>query len=327
MAVYSTIWSDDPAFNARVQVLDRRKLGVRGVARIIWQLTADDVVIINGALGADEWWRDILIAAVARRGMPGLRIVLTDATWEPRSTQAESRAGVLWWLSDRLNRRLVRGLATEQTIVCFLSRSEARGFLSATGLPPGRAVFTPFFVTVPDRSRPPVGVKVAGGSAKQPMQPYVFTGGNTLRNWSMLTEALGDCGVQVRVATRHTERPWPENFRVGPVPPGEFFDVAAGATVGVICLHPDIGRSAGQQTYLNLLRLGVPVVVNDARGVHHPLRRCFCSASAGARTRGEIVCGGGGAIGRRRPALRRGVDERALLSSATGRSCRVAEKV
>ncbi len=38
-----------------------------------------------------------------------------------------------------------------------------------------------------------------------------------------------------------------------------------------MALRSDVDRSAGQQTYLNLLALGVPVVVNDAPGVRDHL--------------------------------------------------------
>jgi glycosyltransferase involved in cell wall biosynthesis len=55
------------------------------------------------------------------------------------------------------------------------------------------------------------------------------------------------------------------------VPAAEFFHLASRATVGVVTLRSDIIRSAGQQTYLNLLSMGVPVVVNDAPGVREHL--------------------------------------------------------
>jgi hypothetical protein len=268
MTVYSTIWSESSWYNDRVTTLDWRELGTRGLLRSLLRTTRDDVVIINGALGFPARWRDLLGACTARLLRQGPRLVITDATWEPRSLPEESNARGLWRLNNILTRQMVRYLADERTVVCFLARREVDRFLGDLAPGVACAVFTPFFATLGGEEADALRRDVEDRTGPE---RYVFTGGNTLRNWGLLTDALADCGMKVRVATRHTERTWPANFVVGPIPPDHFFQVAAGATVGVVALRADIVRSAGQQTYLNLLRLGVPVVVNDAPGVRDHL--------------------------------------------------------
>lgn len=262
MAIFSTLWTEDEAYNEAVTVLDYRKLGMRGLARAMAGVDDDSVLIVNGALGYAERWRDEALLVVLRRLGHRPKLVVSDATWEPRSVPEESSAGVAWRINRRLGRRLVSELAGPGTVFCFLSRTEVSRFLDETGLPPGSAVFTPFLVTVFGEDQR----LFASGPSPGP-EPYAFTGGNTLRDWPLLIDALAAVPFPVRVATHHVHRAWPQNFVVGPVPPEDFFAVAAGARAGVVTLRTDVVRSAGQQTYLNLLRTGVPVVVNDAPGV------------------------------------------------------------
>ncbi len=287
MTIYSTIWSDVPGLAGEVTVVDWRQIGWRGVTRAMNRSGPDDVWIINGALGFPALWRDMMSATALRLVGRGGKLVVSDATWEPRSERGESRAGWLWSANDRMTRAMVRNLAGDRTVFCFLSTEEVGRFHSDLGARCGRAVYTPFFVTAPH------SLLTAGPAAgRRQAAPYVFTGGNTLRDWDLLTEALGDCGVEVRVATRHTSRRWPANFRVGPLPREDFFEAAARATAGVLTLRSDVVRSAGQQTYLNLLRLGVPVIVNDAPGVRDHLDRmpgAFVTGSAAAEEIRERV--------------------------------------
>jgi hypothetical protein len=266
--IFSTIWSDDREYNERVDVLDWRELGWRGLTRRMLGATAGDVVIVNGALGFSERWRDMILSTLLRLRRRGVGLVVTDVTWDPRSVRQESTAGWLWSANRALGRGLVRAVGRHGTVLCFLSTVEVDHFLTETRSVPARAVFTPFFTTTPgDRE----AIVAAAETRRRATGPYAFAGGDTLRNWDLLVDALGSRDLPVRVATRHTDRRWPPNFSVGPVGRDEFFSLAAGASVGVVPLRADVTRSAGQQTYLNLLYLGVPVVVNDAPGVRDHL--------------------------------------------------------
>jgi len=270
LTVLSTIWSGDDAFNARVQTIDRRTLPMTGVLRAMLRASDDDVVIINGALGFGERWRDLLMACTVRamRHRPGL--VVSDATWEQRSGRDESTAPVLHRVNGTFGRFLVRRLLNHRTVLCFLSREEADHFLAQTGCPAESVVFTPFRSTIPWGELEPL-LEMRSARVQEPAEPYIFSGGNTLRDWDLLCEALDDCGARVRVATRHADRHWPRNFEVGPCTQEEFFPLMARASSCVFALKSDSMRSAGQQTYLNALRLGAPVVVNDIPGVRDHL--------------------------------------------------------
>lgn len=262
MTLWSTMWSDVESYNQRVRVLDYRALGWKGMAKEMMKLGPTDVLIANGALGYPDRWRDLVLAGAARTLGRRFGVVISDATWDPRSLPHESNAGRAYKLNERLGRVLVKHLLGPRTVVCFLSRHERDQFIRETGCATDEATFTPFTISIDaDRAHrdSPSG------------QPYVWTGGNTLRDWDLLKDSLGKLDVPVRVVTGHTSGQWPANFEVGPLPHDEFVSSAAGAAVGVITLRSDVDRSAGQQTYLNLLALGVPVVVNDAPGVRDHL--------------------------------------------------------
>lgn len=283
MTIYSTIWSEDAYYRSQVEVLDWRQLGDRGLFRALNRLRERDVVIVNGAIGFPGRWRDIASLAVHRTGRRPPGVVVSDATWAPRSARHESKAPRLWGLNDRTNRGLLERIAGPRTVACFLSRDEVAWYLADTGRPPAAAVFTPFFAS----SEPPSDLH------RRP-EPYLFSGGDTLRDWSLLRDALGGLDIRVRVATRHTGGVWPRNFDVGPVPHAEFIALAGAATAGVLCLREDVCRSAGQQTYLNLLRFGVPVVVNDAPGVSDHLAglpAAFVTAAGDADAMRRAVLG------------------------------------
>jgi glycosyltransferase involved in cell wall biosynthesis len=232
--------------------------------------TNNDVAIINGALGFGERWRDLVLACTVRvmRHQPGF--VVADATWDQRSVQGESTAPILHRLNGLFSRWLVRRLLGDRAVLCFLSKEEAQHFITQTRCSRESAVFTPFTSTIPWNELDSLFAARAAGE-RATSDPYIFSGGNTLRDWDLLSEALGDCGVRVRVATRHVDRTWPSNFDVGPCTQAEFLPLMAGAQICVFALKPDSVRSAGQQTYLNALRLGCPVVVNDAAGVRDHL--------------------------------------------------------
>jgi len=182
----------------------------------------------------------------------------------------KSTAPILHRLNGMFGRLLVRCLLSDRTVLCFLSKEEAQHFITQTRCSAESAVFTPFASTIP---RNELESLLATRATREltPADPYIFSGGNTLREWDLLSDALGDCGVRVRVATRHVDRTWPSNFDVGPCTSAEFFPLIVGAQICVFTLKSDSVRSAGQQTYLNALRLGCPVVVNDAAGVRDHL--------------------------------------------------------
>ncbi len=253
------MWSELPSWNSRVTTIDWRRLGPVSFTRAIGRCRAGDALILNGALGFDALWRDLAAAVLTRARGRGVALVVSDATWQPRAEQGTSRAGKLFVVSDILNRFLVRRLIGPRSVFCLLSPTEVDDFVASAPAPRSCGRFTPFTYQLPEGLDPDAMISA-------PREPYVFSGGNTMRDWPLLIEALADTGIPVRVAARPGDHRWPANFEVGPVAEPEFFHLATRARLGVLALRHDVVRSCGQQTYLNLLRLGTPVVVNDAPG-------------------------------------------------------------
>jgi glycosyltransferase involved in cell wall biosynthesis len=63
----------------------------------------------------------------------------------------------------------------------------------------------------------------------------------------------------------------PPQTRVGPLSERDFFLAMMRSDVAIVPLLPVEGRSVGQQTYLNALALGKPLIVTDTLGVRDHL--------------------------------------------------------
>jgi glycosyltransferase involved in cell wall biosynthesis len=97
---------------------------------------------------------------------------------------------------------------------------------------------------------------------------YLFAGGDSMRDYTTLFEAVRGLRMPVRVATRW--RPpaaanVPDNVILGPTGDAEFRALLAGARLVVFPLRTDNMRTSGQQSYLNAMALGKPVIVTDQR--------------------------------------------------------------
>lgn len=223
------------------------------------------MVLLNGALGYDERWVDLLYAIAIRLRGRRVGLLVTDATWHSRSTSSEGRIPALHRAVEIFGKLLLRAACGSHTYVCFLSRQEVDDFVVQTGVPRERVYFTPFFATLTGAE-----VRRALAVRAQDAPPYVFSGGNSSRDYQLLVSALQDSGHQVQVATRAQLR-WPSNFRCEQLQHDQFVDAMAAAAVVVVALNTRTRRSVGQQTYLNAMLLGIPVVVNEAVGVRELL--------------------------------------------------------
>jgi glycosyltransferase involved in cell wall biosynthesis len=226
------------------------------------ELERGDVVIVSGAMGFPDRWSHLRSARVLQRRVPGLGIVVSDATWHPRSSSDESKGQRLRPVLTVIEKWLLRSLDPSRTRYCFLSDDERLSFAREAKVPLDTVRVTPFFPTIvlePDLDRL---LELAADP-----QPYVFSGGNATRDYDLLRRALGGTDIEVRIATRATAPDPPPNFVEGPVGHDDFLHLLACAAIVVIPLATTSGRSAGQQSYLNAMRLGKPTIVNDAIGV------------------------------------------------------------
>ncbi|MGE7204171.1 glycosyltransferase [Sphingomonas sp. NPDC019816] len=251
--VASSLWSDRSVWRD-VHLIDRRCIGLGAYLRAIREQSRDkDVVILNGALGFADRYCDILAALVlkwTRRPW----VVLVDCTWEQRSRALEKRAPWLSWVMPVLSRTMVRLIDHDKVIYCVLSSSEREEFGDRWNVDASRVVFTPFCHTMYQDD--------------QPLQrgDYVFAGGNSLRDYPLITKAFRGLGVELRMATSYREEALPANILCRPLPHNVYMEELRGARHVVVPLEQST-RSAGQQTYLNAMLLEKLVIVNDVRGV------------------------------------------------------------
>jgi len=102
----------------------------------------------------------------------------------------------------------------------------------------------------------------------EPTGHGVLASGNSLRDYRALIEAAPKIGDDLTLATK---LPLPAitapNIEAGFLPPAQHDALARSAAVVVVPLLANTERSAGQQTYLNAMGRGKPVVVTDAPGV------------------------------------------------------------
>jgi glycosyltransferase involved in cell wall biosynthesis len=95
---------------------------------------------------------------------------------------------------------------------------------------------------------------------------YVFSGGDSMRDYPTLLDAVRGLPIRVRIATRWlppADVQVPDNVVLGPTSPAAFRSLLAGARLVVLPLRNDSLRTSGQQSYLNAMALARPVIVTD----------------------------------------------------------------
>lgn len=123
------------------------------------------------------------------------------------------------------------------------------------GIPPEKMVAQRFHHTL-------TGYEIG----KVERKAYIFSGGDSMRDYATLIEAAKGLRMRVIIATRTKLDPSiriPDNVRVKAVSHGEFRALMAGAYLIVFPLRTDNIRTSGQQSYLNAMALGKAVVVTD----------------------------------------------------------------
>lgn len=96
---------------------------------------------------------------------------------------------------------------------------------------------------------------------------YVFAGGDSMRDYALLLDAVRGTGIPVRIATRLVLADIPDNVLVRELTHARYLREMASARAVVVPLLDDGYRSAGQQTYLNAMLLQKPTVITDSPGV------------------------------------------------------------
>ena len=273
MTLYSTIWCDEkPGLPLDMHVLHRERIGRRGVFRKVRRLVAGDAILLNGALGARDLWFDMLLAIYIRWFRRGVGVLMADATWHARALPGDSRAGVLFPAYALLHRVLLLLSRGRHTHYGFLSTAEVALVAREAALRPGVAHFTAFCSQLPleilDELRSLCAQTEASAGHRR---PRVFSGGNALRDYPSLIEAATGLDADIEIATTKDLGPLPPNVRAAGRSHHDFFRDMARSDIVVLPMWHTEGRSVGQQTYLNALALGKPLIVSDVIGVRDHL--------------------------------------------------------
>lgn len=261
MSVLTTMWADsDPVWCERTVLVDRRCLSLpKYLYRIVRAAPYFDVVAIVGSLGARDLYRDLVAAILLKLRQRKPKVLVMDATWEKGSASLSALSGGRFSFA-RVAEAAIRALDGDHVHYAVLSTEEAATFASRWSVDPNRVHFIPFFYSLAEYTDAPI---TQGG--------YIFSGGDSLRDYQLLLEATAGFEVPVRVAS-HWRAPavW-DNVRIDAVSHEEFARLLLGSKMVVVPLR-QAERSAGQQTYLNAMAVGKPVVVTDAAGVRDHVR-------------------------------------------------------
>ena len=255
--IASTMWAPDAPAWQDVTVVDHRdRPRSKFLLEALRASKSHDVLIVNGALGRTDWYRDLQAAALVLRAGRGTRVVIAEATWEPGSRALARMTGREGLAYGNAARRAIRLLDSPRAVYCVLSRIELETFPRLWGIDPQRVFFTPYSYRLWGEETEPTGE----GN-------YVFAGGTPLRDHETLSEAARGLGTEVRIATRARLRDLPPNVAAHEVSHGDYLRLLRGAGAVVVSLAATTCRSAGQQTYLAAMALGKPLIVTDAPGV------------------------------------------------------------
>lgn len=147
---------------------------------------------------------------------------------------------------------------TVDKFIVWASR-EVDTYSQAFGLPREKFVFVPYHTTFAEHS----DIEPVEGD-------YIFSGGNSLRDYKSLIEAVRGLPVKLCIASTRKELfsniSIPENVDIKGYSHKDYTKKFEGCRIHVVSLISDPLHSAGQQTFLNSMWLGKPTIVTDPEG-------------------------------------------------------------
>lgn len=254
--VLATMPGDDPWWNTFVEDYLPPDAGSwRDHWHMLRLAKGRQILILNGSVGRRQRYRDLIFAILHKLMRRRTPVLIQDATWEPTSHALAREYPWLRSLLPKLARLAIRAVDAPNVRYAVLSTSEVRTFPQVWGVDPKRVVFQPF----PNTLREYEGMPTRDDG-------YLFAGGNSVRDYDLLEAALEGTGVPTRVAASWQPQRGLPHLQARSTSHEEFMALLANCHAMVVPLRPTV-RSAGQQTYLNAMALGKPVIVVDAPGV------------------------------------------------------------
>jgi hypothetical protein len=225
--------------------------GVRGPAlarKLVAASKRYEAIVLNASgTPLDEMAAAALIAR--RRKRP--RVILADCMW-----------GVDDSLLDRVtSRAAVRLIDGPDVHYCVHARDHQTRFTELWGVDSRRVHLTPYYYTLSEEEL----------ALPTERDGSVFAGGDSHRDYTPLIEASFRSNAPMTLATGRISAEQrarlPATVQAGRVPHDEFVTLMRRASVVVVPLEDRTDRSAGEQTYLNAMAMGKPVIVTDTMGV------------------------------------------------------------
>ncbi len=254
--IVTTMWCDDDQFwSNRTVLVDRRSVRPQQyLARFLAATKTADAVIVVGALGAKDYYIDLVAGMLLKLRRRRPLLLVSDSTWDEESGRLRAATGSEV-IARAVPKAMVSVLDGAHVHYGVLSSEEVSGFPATWGVSADRVHFTPFCSTI----EVAVGDRPAAGG-------YIFSGGNPLRRYQLLEEATVGLDWPVVVASSWRPAGRESHVTARSVDHGEFVELLRGANVVVLPLEKR-ARSAGQQTYLNAMLAKRPVIVTEAPGV------------------------------------------------------------
>jgi hypothetical protein len=251
--ILSTMWAPGVPAWSDVTVLDRREMSrAAHMARLLRAAPRFDATILNGAARYHDLYHDLIAAVVLGQRRRPPQIVMAETAWDLGSAPLSARFGSGGFGFERFVRLGVRSLDGEHVTYCVFSEEERDLFTRTFAIPRERVACLRFAHSLWSRVDGPIG---DGG--------YVFAGGDSLRDFQTLAEAVDGLDIPVRIGTNNPLGQLPPNVTGGPVTPDEYNDLLADARVVVVPMRAAARRGAGLITYLNAMALGKAVIVSD----------------------------------------------------------------
>jgi glycosyltransferase involved in cell wall biosynthesis len=204
--------------------------------------------------------RDPETAAVISLGhRPGLLFcLLLPLLGRKRGPVVVYRA--LWRANPGHVRKLIySGILRQSTIIALQARSSAESYSRTYGAPLEKFIFIPFksnhSQTGAARSRP------------MPVGDYIFSGGDSERDYATLFKAVDGLPIPVVVSTSKASvlkgLSIPENVIVVRAMEPAFERLMAGSRIVVVPINKTIVRGAGEGTFINAMWHGRPLIAAD----------------------------------------------------------------
>lgn len=238
---------------------------VKDAIAIFWKVVAtawkEERLLLSSSWGSlhPELLASAFIGLWPKRRQPA--IYLLGCMWEPDRGLSGLIEKVVVKLADRAIDRYIVQSTEELTIfpqVWSVSQSKVR--------------FCPFFFSFTEND-------LGEGGRLTENTPhngnFVFSGGNSLRDYAPLLEAAR-CLPEIKFvfATKllNGRDDLPPNVEAHPVSHQEFVALMHASAATIVPIQPGLRRAAGQQTYLNAMWLGKPTIVTDTLGVRDHIR-------------------------------------------------------